>query len=103
MQRQTHLITASEAAYRLNVGVRTAIRWIEEGRMSAVEKLPTKRGAWLIDEQEVERVAKARRDEILARLPRVTSAPSPDSSDHTTSTPSSDGSAALAGSPEGVA
>ena len=62
-------MSASEAARRLNVGVRTVTRWIEEGAVEAVGKLPGKNGPWLIEEQEVERVAAKRRAELLARLP----------------------------------
>ncbi|NYS35953.1 helix-turn-helix domain-containing protein, partial [Streptococcus danieliae] len=53
MTTTQHLITASEAARRLNVGVRTVIRWIEEGSVEAVGKIPGKNGPWLIEEQEV--------------------------------------------------
>ncbi|MCR2052007.1 helix-turn-helix domain-containing protein [Actinomyces bowdenii] len=74
MTTTKHLITASEAARRLNVGVRTVIRWIEEGSVEAVGKIPGKNGPWLIEEQEVERVAAKRRAELLARMPLTTTA-----------------------------
>jgi len=47
------LLTASDAARVLNVGVSTVIRWINNGEILPVGKLAGPRGTWLIAESEV--------------------------------------------------
>lgn len=63
------LLTASDAARVLNVGVSTVIRWINNGEILPVGKLAGPRGTWLIAESEVYDLAERRRAELLQRLP----------------------------------
>lgn len=66
------LLTASDAARVLNVGVSTVIRWINNGEILPVGKLAGPRGTWLIAESEVYDLAERRRAELLQRLPQPT-------------------------------
>ena len=66
------LLTASDTARVLNVGVSTVIRWINNGEILPVGKLAGPRGTWLIAESEVYDLAERRRAELLQRLPQPT-------------------------------
>lgn len=66
------LVTASDAARILNVGVSTVIRWIAAGDLCPVGKLQGQRGAWLLNISDVYALAERRRAEMLSRLPETT-------------------------------
>jgi hypothetical protein len=48
---QPTLITTAEAAERLKVSIPTVNRWVRDGRLQPVQKLPGIRGANLFDPQ----------------------------------------------------
>lgn len=54
---QAHLNSA-EVCERLHIDRSTLSRWVAAGRISPAIKLPGKRGPFLFDPSEVERVAK---------------------------------------------
>lgn len=58
----SHLITVSEAARRLGRPRRTIQRWVQDGRLPIVDKLPGVRGAYLISATEVDGIASS--DEV---------------------------------------
>ena len=54
----THL-TSAEVCERLHIDRSTLSRWVAAGRIAPAIKLPGKRGPFLFDPTEVERVAQA--------------------------------------------
>lgn len=59
--------TITEAAEEIYATRRTLYRWLEDGRLRAVET----RAGWLIDPVEVERVASERRSLIARRMKEI--------------------------------
>ena len=53
------VVTSREAAKRLHVHVRTVHRMIADGRLKKRDQIPGYRGDFLIDENDVERLAAA--------------------------------------------
>ncbi|QHO91059.1 hypothetical protein CWT12_06605 [Actinomyces sp. 432] len=63
------VISAAEAARRLNVSVKTVTRWCQDGTLPYVGKGDSPRGHWQIDPDAVAQLAAQRRAKILASLP----------------------------------
>ncbi|SDF98493.1 DNA binding domain-containing protein, excisionase family [Cellulosimicrobium cellulans] len=53
-------ITAAEAADLLGVDRRSVVRFIDNGDLTALDKLPGRTGAYLFNREDVERFAEAR-------------------------------------------
>lgn len=53
------LIGTTHVARRLNISPTTVTRMAADGRLTPVAKLPTKNGAFLFDEAEVDRLAQS--------------------------------------------
>jgi len=51
--KQPTLITTAEAAERLKVSIPTVNRWVRDGRLQPVQKLPGIRGANLFDPSDI--------------------------------------------------
>ena len=52
---ETTLITTAEVAQRLGVSIPTVNRWVRDGRLTPVQKLPGLRGANLFRAEDIER------------------------------------------------
>lgn len=52
---ETTLITTAEVAERLGVSIPTVNRWVRDGRLTPVQKLPGIRGANLFRADDIER------------------------------------------------
>lgn len=53
-------ITAAEAADLLGVDRRSVVRFIDNGDLTALDKLPGRTGAYLFNREDVERFAESR-------------------------------------------
>ena len=56
---ETTLITTAEVAQRLRVSIPTVNRWVRDGRLQPVQKLPGIRGANLFDPTDIAALRKS--------------------------------------------
>ena len=57
-QTQIDLIGTAEAAALRGVSVKTVTRWVRDGKLTPVQKLPGLRGAYVFDRSDVEALLK---------------------------------------------
>ena len=58
------LIATREASALLGVTTRTVARWVEEGVLTPAAQAPGPRGAYLFDEEQIDRLAAERAAEV---------------------------------------
>jgi excisionase family DNA binding protein len=69
-------MTTAEAAERLGCSVKTIARMVDDGRLTALMKLPGLRGPYLFAPSVIEHAAKGRAAELAAELERLNAAAS---------------------------
>lgn len=68
------LITANQAAKQAGVSRRTIVKYVESGRLTVALKLPTKTGAMLFRQRDIDVLTAERRAELEAALAAITPA-----------------------------